>query len=109
MRHKAMTLSPKSSCAASCCMCCPAASTASGTGLLANGRRKQSLAVVRHLLMASDQGQPPVEANDTAADLCASPTAPAFVCHHCRQPLTILLTLARGPSSLAPPPCAGGP
>ena len=30
-RYKTMTLRPRSSCAASCCMCCPADSTASGT------------------------------------------------------------------------------
>jgi hypothetical protein len=52
-RHKTMTLDPRSSCAASCCMCCPAASTASGTtGLLANGSRKVNLALARELLHA---------------------------------------------------------
>jgi Putative transposase len=69
-------------------------------GLLANGSRKQALATVRELLMQADD----VGDAATAATL---PKASAFVCHHCGQPLTILLTRARGQTIRAPPPCAG--
>ena len=109
-RHKAMTLAPEEFMRRFLLHVLPGGfHRIRHYGLLANGSRKQSLAAVRDLLMPSDQGQPPVKADDTAADLCASPKAPAFVCHHCGQPLTILVTLARGPSIRAPPPCAGGP
>jgi hypothetical protein len=80
-------------------------------GLLANGSRKQALATVRDLLMPAPQGQAPVMADDVG-DVAAAATsqkAPAFVCHHCGQTLTILLTLARGQAIRPPPPCAGGP
>ena len=80
-------------------------------GLLANSSRKQVLATVRQLLMPSAQDQAPVKTDDVndVSAVATSPKAPAFVCHHCGQPLTILLTLARGQSIRAPPPCAGAP
>ena len=80
-------------------------------GLLANGCRKQALATVRALLTASAQGQAPMKADDAGevSATATSPKPPAFVCHHCGQPLTILLTLARGQPIRAPPPCAGAP
>jgi hypothetical protein len=80
-------------------------------GLLANGGRKQALATVRELLMPSAQGTAPAKA-DNVGDVAAAATSaktPAFVCHHCGQPLTILMTLARGQSIRAPPPRAGAP
>ena len=79
--------------------------------MLANGSRKQALATVRQLLMPSAQAQASAQVDDVG-DLAAAPTTPkahAFVCHHCGQPLTIMLTLARGQSIRAPPPCAGAP
>jgi hypothetical protein len=80
-------------------------------GLLANGSRKQALAMVRELLMPAAQGQAPVQADDVgdAAAAATAPKASVFVCHQCGQPLTILLTLARGQTIRAPPPCAGAP
>ena len=80
-------------------------------GLLANGSRKQALAKVRDLLMSPAPVQAAVTA-DPASDGAATTTSPRthpFVCHHCGQPLTVLLTLARGQAIRAPPPCAGGP
>jgi len=70
-------------------------------GLLANGSRKHNLATVRDLLRPAAHSQVPLKADDTGAgdDARASSKAPAFVCHHCGQPLTILLTLARGQST----------
>lgn len=80
-------------------------------GLLANGSRKQALATVRDLLKPAAQGQTQVMADDVGdvAAVATAPKASAFVCHHCGQTLTILLTLARGQAIRAPPPCAGGP
>ena len=80
-------------------------------GLLANGSRKQALAKVRDLLMSPAPVQAAVTA-DPASDGAAAATSPRthpFVCHHCGQPLTVLLTLARGQAIRAPPHCAGGP
>ena len=78
-------------------------------GLLANGSRKMVLATVRDLLMPSAQCQASVKVDDIGHVAATATQAPAFVCHHCGQPLTILLTLARGQSIRAPPPCAGTP
>jgi Putative transposase/Transposase zinc-binding domain len=78
-------------------------------GLLANGSRKQALATVRELLRPVAQGQAPVMVDDVG-DVAAAATLPkasAFVCLHCGQPLTILLTLMRGQSIRAPPSWAG--
>ena len=79
-------------------------------GLLANGNRKQALAAVRDLLISPASHQPPATTDDTGSVVGAEPKKPAFICHHCGQPLTILQTLVRGQSIRAPPtPCAGGP
>ena len=75
-------------------------------GLLANGSRKQCLTKTRELLVPSSQDQVPAKAGDAGAEAAASPKAPTFVCHHCGRPLTILMTLARGPRIRAPPTCA---
>ena len=80
-------------------------------GLLANGSRTQALAKVRDLLMSPAPVQAAVTA-DPAGDDAATATSPKthpFVCHHCGQPLKVLLTLAGGQAIRAPPPCAGGP
>ena len=80
-------------------------------GLLTNGSRKQALAKVRDLLMSPSPVPEAVRANpaDDDAATTTSPRTLPFVCHHCGQPLTFLLTLARGQAIRAPPPCAGGP
>ena len=75
-------------------------------GLLANGSRKTSLATARDLLMPSARGEAPAKADAAAAATAPVPAQPTFVCRHCGKPMTILLTLARGQSIRAPPPCA---
>lgn len=76
-------------------------------GLLANGSRKTSLATARDLLMPNAQGDASVKADDDSDATAPVPAQPTFVCRHCGKPMTILLTLARGQSIRAPPPCAG--
>ena len=103
-RHEA---SFKASVVAACCQ--PGMSLSAVS--LANGSRKQALAKVHDLLMSPAPVQAAVTA-DPASDGAATTTSPRthpFVCHHCGQPLTFLLTLARGQAIRAPPPCAGGP
>ena len=78
-------------------------------GLLANGSRKTSLATARELLMPTARGEAPIKADDDAAASAPALAQPSFVCHHCGRPMTILLSLARGHSIRAPPPCAGAP
>jgi len=109
-RHKAMTLAPEEFMRRFLLHVLPGGfHRIRHYGLLANGSRKQCLAKARELLMPSPQGQAPVKADDTGADAAASSKVPAFVCHHCGRPLTILLSLARGASIRAPPPCAASP
>ncbi len=79
-------------------------------GLLANGSRKESLAMVRDLLMPSAQGTAPARPTTLAtsrqrhlaegARLRVPPLRPAI-----DDPAD----LARGQAIRAPPPCAGGP
>ena len=69
-------------------------------GLLANGSRKASLAVVRELLHA-----PP--SREIADDHCqdrGSTSSPGFTCQHCGRAMLILQTFARGYAIRAPPP-----
>ena len=66
-------------------------------GLLANGSRKASLALVRQLLC-----QPAAAVTqDDGGDLGIE--QPRFVCWHCGQAMTILQTFTRGHTIRAPP------
>ncbi len=68
-------------------------------GLLANGSRKASLALVRNLL-----GQPntaPTTREDTNDGI--DPDRPRFVCAHCGAAMIILQTFTRGQTIRAPP------
>ena len=108
-RHKAMTLAPEEFMRRFLLHVLPGGfHRIRHYGLLANGSRRHSLAVVRSLLMPTAQGQAPVKADNDGADTAPS-NQPAFACRHCGRSLTILLTLARGESIRAPPPCAGAP
>ena len=115
-RHKAMTLAPEEFMRRFLLHVLPGGfHRIRHYGLLANGSRKQNLATVRDLLRPAAHSQVPLKVDDTGAgvvtgdDARASSKAPAFVCHHCGQPLTILLTLARGQSIRAPPLRGGAP
>ena len=71
-------------------------------GLLANGARKTSLALVRELLhVLPAQGPPLGSEKDTAETPIAAP--PAFTCRHCGHAMIILQTFLRGELIRAPP------
>ena len=71
-------------------------------GLLANGARKTSLALVRELLhVLPAQGPPVGSEKDTAETPIAAP--PAFTCRHCGHAMIILQTFLRGELIRAPP------
>jgi hypothetical protein len=68
-------------------------------GLLANGSRKASLAMVRSLL-----GQPSALPTVTeSTDNGVERDMPCFVCAHCGAPMIIAQTFVRGQSIRAPP------
>jgi hypothetical protein len=66
-------------------------------GLLANGNRKASLALVRELLGEPASAVPAVSNEGTAIQ------QPTFVCWHCGRALLIVQTFTRGQSIRAPP------
>lgn len=71
-------------------------------GLLANGRRKASLALVRELLHVPLAQDLPVGSQKDAAEIpVAAP--PAFTCQHCGHAMIILQTFLRGDLIRAPP------
>ena len=100
-RYKAMTLEPRaSSCAASCCTCCPAASTASAT----TGCWPTAAARPAWRWRASCCGQTSATRLDTEdADSNIVGDRPCFVCAHCGAAMIILQTFMRGQSIRAPP------
>jgi hypothetical protein len=67
-------------------------------GLLANGSRRESLALARDLL-----GLAPPAPDESADELPATP-APTFVCAHCGHAMVVLQVLPRDCSIRAPPP-----
>jgi hypothetical protein len=71
-------------------------------GLLANGARKTSLALVRELLHVLPAQGPPVGSEKHAVEIpIAAP--PAFTCRHCGHAMIILQTFLRGELIRAPP------
>ena len=68
-------------------------------GLLANGCRKASLALVRELLCQPALAARPPDGGDPGIQ------QPTFVCWHCGQAMAILQTFSRGhaPAIRAPP------
>jgi hypothetical protein len=66
-------------------------------GLLANGNRRDNLALARELLHAAPP--PPKESASEAATL----PAPTFVCAHCGQAMVVLQVFLRGCPIRAPP------
>jgi hypothetical protein len=64
-------------------------------GLLANGSRTASLAMVRELLLC--QSTPAQRDSDDSAK------QPSFVCMHCGRAMVILQTFTRGQPIRAPP------
>jgi len=71
-------------------------------GLLANGARKTSLALVREFLHVLPAQGPPVGSEKHAAEIpIAAP--PTFTCRHCGHAMIILQTFLRGDLIRAPP------
>jgi len=68
-------------------------------GWLANGSRKNGLALARRLLHAQPTDPPPAPAPDTSALQARTP----FVCRHCGGPMAILEVFLRGAPIRAPP------
>ena len=67
-------------------------------GLLANGNRRDNLALARELLHVAPP--PP----DESADEQSAVPAPTFVCPHCGHAMVVLQVLSRDCSIRAPPP-----
>ena len=72
-------------------------------GLLANGNRRECLALARQLL-----GNAPTQAvtpsSDEQAEVPSSAAPPVFVCRHCGLAMTIVQSWMRGQAIRAPPP-----
>ncbi len=66
-------------------------------GLLANGNRRDNLALARELLHVAPP--PP----DESASEAATVPAPTFVCAHCGQAMVVLQVFLRGCPIRAPP------
>lgn len=72
-------------------------------GLLANGNRRECLALARQLLGAAPT-QAVTPSSDEQADGSSSAAPPVFVCRHCANPMIILHSFMRGQAIRAPPP-----
>lgn len=72
-------------------------------GLLANGNRRECLALARQLLGAAP-AQAVTPSSDGQADGPSSAAQPAFICRHCGHAMTIVQSWMRGQAIRAPPP-----
>lgn len=72
-------------------------------GLLANGTRRDNLALARELLDVVP-AQATTLSKDKQADVLPNAAPPTFVCRHCGHAMTILHCLMRGQAIRAPPP-----
>jgi hypothetical protein len=98
-RHKTMTLAPNEFMRRFLLHVLPAGfHRIRHYGLLANGNRRDSLALARELLRVV----PP--ASDEPADESSAAPAPTFVCAHCGHAMVVLQVLWRDCSIRAPPP-----
>jgi hypothetical protein len=97
-RHKAMTLRPDDFMRRFLLHVLPAGfHRIRHYGLLANGSRKDNLALARELLQVASPA--PVE----SAHAPSETTAPTFVCAHCGHAMVVLQVLSRDCSIRAPP------
>jgi hypothetical protein len=97
-RHKAMTLSPEEFMRRFLLHVLPGGfHRIRHYGLLANGNRRDNLALARELLQAK---QPP--SVDAVDDMSTAP-APTFVCAHCGLAMVVLQVFLRGCPIRAPP------
>ena len=98
-RHKTMTLGAESSCAASCCTCCPVASIASAT----TGCSPTALARPIWRWRATAERRTRADAHAEHTDTRTGTAPPCFVCRHCGAPMLIVETFVRGQTIRAPP------
>jgi hypothetical protein len=97
-RHKAMTLSPQEFMRRFLLHVLPGGfHRIRHYGLLANGSRRDNLALARELLHVA-----PPSHDESAAEPSAGP-APTFVCMHCGQAMLVLRVFMRDCSIRAPP------
>jgi len=97
-RHKAMTLSPQEFMRRFLLHVLPGGfHRIRHYGLLANGNRRNNLALARELLHVA-----PPPADESADEQSAAP-APTFVCAHCGSAMTVLHVFLRDCSIRAPP------
>ena len=97
-RHKAMTLSPQEFMRRFLLHVLPGGfHRIRHYGLLANGNRRDNLALARELLHVTPL--PP----DASADEALAVPAPTFVCAHCGHAMVVLQVFLRGSSIRAPP------
>jgi len=99
-RHKAMTLAPEEFMRRFLLHVLPAAfHRIRHYGLLANGSRRDNLALARELLCVA----PP--SLDESADEPSAMPVPTFICAHCGHAMVVLHVLSRDCSIRAPPVC----
>jgi hypothetical protein len=97
-RHKAMTLSPQEFMRRFLLHVLPGGfHRIRHYGLLANGNRRDNLALARELLHVA-----PPPPDESADELPAAP-APTFVCAHCGHAMVVLQVFLRDCSIRAPP------
>ncbi len=102
-RHKAMTLAPEEFMRRFLLHVLPPGfHRIRHYGLLANGSRKASLALVRELLNVVP-AQAAAARNDERDRKLPTAASPAFVCRHCGHAMIILQSFTRGESIRAPP------
>ena len=100
-RHKAMTLSPQEFMRRFLLHVLPGGfHRIRHYGLLANGHRRDNLALARELLQVM---QPPSAESAESADDTFTAPAPTFVCAHCGRAMVVLQVFLRGCSIRAPP------
>ena len=97
----------RSSCAASCCMCCPRVSIASATTDCSPTPTASATSLPFVSCCISRCPMPPVGTDDGNADH-ASPR-PTFVCRHCGAPMLVIETFARAQHIRGPPASARSP
>jgi hypothetical protein len=73
-------------------------------GLLANGNRRECLALARQLLGAAPGQAAVPSGNDGQDDGSSSAAPPVFVCRHCGHAMVIVQSWMNGQAIRAPPP-----
>ena len=103
-RHKAMTLAPEEFMRRFLLHVLPSGfHRIRHYGLLANGTRKDNLALARELLHAVP-AQAATRSKDERAGVLPNAAPPTFVCRHCGHAMIIVQSLMRGQAIRAPPP-----